>query len=284
MKLKYLILKIVGILGIVAATIIWDYFVSFYERDSYYRYVVVSLMQIALLVFSLITIAGFSRIIARAKAIIDFHTDFDYDPDLDGYPRLKKYLYVKNIVLCVLAALLVVVSLISRKIEALADIQKYFFMASLAVAFITTLIGVISFFVVKVETKKFEMGLFYLFLLAILSTVLAHFECSYLVMMIFTTPLFSVALICFALSSDDGIFFEDIIDNLLDEEYTSYYAELCRREKEQEKKEKKTNKFNLKSEIVKRIKINQIERKNQKKENKAKKKENKKTSERTKSE
>lgn len=96
--MKYWIFKIVGILGLVVTPIILDSFYnvvvemeSLYARRTWYE-----LCTVLLVVFLVITLAGFARSIAKIKAWIDFHTDFDDDQELDGYPGVKIYAFVKK--------------------------------------------------------------------------------------------------------------------------------------------------------------------------------------------
>ena len=118
--MKYLILKIIGIAGLVITALCSDYFINEFLSDEYSSRTSICFIEVyglLLIVFLLITIAGFSRTIARIKALIDFYTDFDDDPDLDGYPKLRIYKIFRLVMLGVIIAFLIMVfNLVSQAI------------------------------------------------------------------------------------------------------------------------------------------------------------------------
>lgn len=247
--MKYWILKIVGILGLVATPIIMNSLYPFVKetgsivaRETWFQG-----CEIFLILFLVVTMAGFSRSIAKIKAFIDFHTDFDDDQDLDGYPKLKIYSFVKKILAIVSVVAIIVISLLRKKVAFIDNNLKYIVFSIVAVVFVLFLVNIIICFAKKIVPLHFDTSIVFAIFAFVLEALLIHFGCNEIVAALISVPFFALAALYFACSIDELISIDELFDWLCYEEYEKHYSMLCEKEKSQEAQAKIEKKVSVRN-------------------------------------
>lgn len=264
--MKYLIFKIIGILGLVATPIIMNSLYplvkesgSIVARETWFEG-----CEILLIVFLIITMAGFSRFIAKMKAYIDFYTDFDDDQHLECYPKLKIYSFIKKIVAIISIVAIIVISILKEKVAFITNNYNYIILAIVSLVLVLFLINIIICFAIKVVPLHFDISIVLTIVGFALESMLIYFGCSQVVSMLITAPIFAFATLYFACACDDYISIDELFDWLCYDYYKNYYSMLCEKENSQNSKEKIEKKVNVRN-------TRKTTRKN-KKENKSNKK------------
>ena len=232
--MKYLILKIIGIGGLIIMALTGNYFIEQFLTDtSRSSYVYIELYGILLVLFLIITIAGFSRIIARIKAFIDFHTDFDDDEDLDGYPKLRIYKIFRLVIFFVTLAFVVVSLILTNYVSFFKENIYYIVASSICFVFLLSFLNIIMCLITKVVPLKFDWAIIYSMIAIILYFMLPYWGCKEMVTKFILAPIVALALLYFAMANDDLISADILFDNLFRDEYDDYYKKLCEKEKQQ---------------------------------------------------
>ena len=264
--MKYWIFKIIGILGLIGT----PFFCNFYFDRYVDPYVIEGLLDwlimygLLLVVFLLLTIAGFSRPIARLKAWFDFHTDFDDDSDFDWHPKLGVYTLVKRITEASLIFVFAVVLILTGFVPFFAKNIEIIYFSMAGVIFVMTLISIISCLVAKILTLKFDWGLMYAIIAISLALLLPKWGCSVVVTTMIVAFIAAISLLYFALASEEYISAEEIFDWLFHDEYYDYYAKLCEREKEQDAEAKVEKRFHARNTRINNKKLKKEEKKTKK--------------------
>jgi hypothetical protein len=238
--MKYWILKIIGIAGLVITAFCSDYFINEFLSDEYTSrssFLFIELYGLLLILFLVITIAGFSRTIARIKAIIDFYTDFDDDPDLDGYPKLRIYKIFRLVMLFVIAAFVIVSLILTNSVSFFKENIYYIVASSICFVFALSFLNIIMCLIARVVPLNFDIAIIFSLIAVVLYFMLPYWGCNDKISKLILAPIIALALLHFAFSNDDYFLADFIYDDLIRDEYDSYYKKLC--DKEKMKKENK---------------------------------------------
>ena len=236
MKLKYLIFKIVGILGLIVTPVVCIGYYDEHLNELNSRYMDVEWLygyEGLLILFLLITIAGFARPIARLKALIDFHTDFDDDQELDGYPKLYKFAIVKKVMLGVSVGGSVLLAILAGKFSAIDNILIYLIVGLFSINILLALINIIICLCMRINPIYFDIGVIFAIVGVGLFFFMEDKGISFLIVSMATAPIFAIALLYLAFAAEEHISADEVFDWFLDDEYNDYYKKLCDREKAQ---------------------------------------------------
>ena len=247
--MKYLIFKIIGILGLIGTPILMNFLYpavketgSIVARETWFEG-----FEILLIVFLIVTMAGFARSIAKIKAYIDFHTDFDDDQHFDFYPKLKIYSFVKKIVAIVSVVAIIVLSSLKEKVEFVGNNYHYLMFSIVALVFALFLINIIICLILKVVPLYFDRSIVYVIVGFVIEYALMHFGCSEIIASVVAVPFFALSALLFACACDDFISMDELFDWLCYEDYVKHYSMLCEKEKLQEAKEKMEKKIGVRN-------------------------------------
>lgn len=235
--MKYWIFKIIGILGLVFTPFIYLGYYDQYLAGINSRYMDVEWLytyEALLIVFLIITIAGFARPIARLKALIDFHTDFDDDQELEDYPKLRIFAVVKRCVLWVAIIGFVVLAILANWVPALSKGSIYYLIASLTLSAILALVNIIICICKQINPIYADIGVLFAIIGVALFFHLDMWGVTHIVILVVTSPIFAIALLYLAFAADDLISADEVFDWVCADEYNEYYKKLCEKEKEQE--------------------------------------------------
>ena len=242
--MKYWIFKIIGIIGILFTPFIY----LGYEQqhlaniDSLYMpYRWLEGCLILLVVFVLLTIAGFSRSIARIKALIDFHFDFDDDQDLDGYPKLHVFKIVRRVLFWVMIGSILLMLILTNWFSVFETLVVYFSIVSAGLVVLLAIINIIICLCKKIEPLYGDIGIIFLVVAIFLYFALQTWGVNYMFVMLINAPLLAVGLLYMLFSKDDMLSAYEVFDWFCADEYNKYYKMLCDREKEQESKKELSN-------------------------------------------
>ncbi|MBQ8425486.1 MAG: hypothetical protein IJX17_05650 [Clostridia bacterium] len=238
--MKYLIFKIIGILGLVATPFISKAYEEVVKpsysvfKEAYWF----DLYSFLLVIFFIITLAGFSRSIAKIKAFIDFHTDFDDDPDLDGYPKLRVFSIIKKIILITSVVGVVISAILTGFIPFFKDNIYYIVTSALCLVFAITLINIIACLIMKIIPLKLDWAVFYAVIAFVLYYMLPYWGCEDNLKSIILSPIIALSLLNFLFVTEEYISADELFDWLYRDEYESFYKKLCDKENKQKEKEK----------------------------------------------
>lgn len=276
--MKYLVLKIIGILGLVVTPIIMngsygyvEDFGSILARKSWFE-----AYELLLIVFLVITMAGFARSIAKMKATFDFYTDFDDDQHLDFYPKIKVYSFVKKIMTILAVVAIIVLSILREDIAAIDKNYNCIMLVITGVVFALYLASIITCLVAKVAPLYYDRAVVLIIIGIAIEEVMMYFGCKWIIAMMIPSPIYAFAILYLASALDDFISIEEVFDWICDDEYNKHYKKLCDREKEkEEKKELSEHRQNKKAKIETKQTV-RAEKKKVKQEQKEEKKSSKK--------
>ena len=281
--MKYWILKIVGILGLFFTPFIYIGYADQHLESMNSRYMNAQwgfVYEGLLIFFLLITIAGFARPIAKLKALIDFHFDFDDDQDLDGYPKLHTFAIIKRIIFWTVSFGALALVIMSNWFPVLNDyiVGSLIFVASLNI--LLSLINIIICICKQINPIYADIAVIFGIIGLVLYFVLPELGVLYILTMIIVSPIFAVALLYIAFAVDDLISFDEVFDWICADEYNVYYKKLCEKEKEQEAKKELSAHKQAKQKKIENKPIVRAEKK-QAKQTKREEKQNKKTENKT---
>lgn len=237
--MKYLILKIIGIAGLAVTAFCSDYFIKQFLSDEYSSrssFVFIELYGLLLVIFLLITIAGFARTIAKVKAFIDFHTDFDDDEDLDGYPKLRIYKIFRLIMFFITLAFVIVSSILMEQVSFFKENIYYIVASSICLVFALSFLNIIMCLIARVVPLKFDWAIIYSMIAIVLYFMLPYWGCKESISKLILAPIVALALLYFAFANEEYISADLLFDSLFRDEYNSYYKKLCDKEKQQKDK------------------------------------------------
>lgn len=237
--MKYWILKIIGILGLIATPIVLNATYndvidmnSIVARKTWHEGCI-----ILLVVFLVITMAGFARSIAKMKAWIDFHTDFDDDQELDGYPKVKIFSFVKKIVAIVLVVAMIVFLVMNEKVAFVTNNYGTIKFIFLAVLFVLFLASIVLCLIMRIVPLYYDVAIVCAIMGIAIDTMFIHFGIAYIYAAIVSVPLYAVSAICVSTVFNEFITIDEVFDWICDDTYDEYYKELCEREKAKEVKQ-----------------------------------------------
>lgn len=237
--MKYWILKIIGILGLIATPIVLNATYndvidmnSIVARKTWHEGCI-----ILLVVFLVITMAGFARSIAKIKAWIDFHTDFDDDQELDGYPKVKIFSFVKKIVAIVLVVAMIVFLVMNEKVAFVTNNYGTIKFIFLAVLFVLFLASIVLCLIMRIVPLYYDVAIVCAIMGIAIDTMFTHFGIAYIYAAIVSVPLYAVSAICVSTVFNEFITIDEVFDWICDDTYDEYYKELCEREKAKEVKQ-----------------------------------------------
>ena len=273
--MKYWIFKIIGIIGILFTPFIYLGYEQQHLAGSDSWLMPIRWLEgclILLIVFTLITIAGFSRSIARLKALIDFHFDFDDDQDLDGYPKLYVFKIVRRVLFWVIIGAIVLMLVLSNWFSVFGTVVVYFAIAGAGLVVLLALINIIICLCKKIEPLYGDIGTIFLIVAIFLYFALQTWGVNYMFVMIINAPLLAVGLLYIFFSRDDELSAYEVFDWFCADEYNDYYNMLCEREKEQEAKNELSNHKQAKQKKIETTKTKIAEKKETKQVKKTEKK------------
>lgn len=231
--MKYWIFKIVGILGLVVTPIILDSFYnvvvemeSLYARRTWYE-----LCTILLVVFLVITLAGFARSIAKIKAWIDFHTDFDDDQELDNYPGVKIYAFVKKIAGIVLLVAIIAVSAMNNHVEFVTNNYGTIIIVLVATLLLLFVANIVICLIMRIVPLHYDMAVVLGALGFIIEISFIYLGIARIYSMLASVPFYAFAALYFSTVFDEFITIDEVFDWLCDDMYDEYYKKLCDKEK-----------------------------------------------------
>ena len=237
--MKYWIFKIVGILGLFLTPFIYIGYADKYlmGENVYFIEEWVLVYQSLLILFLIITLAGFARPIARLKALIDFHFDFDDDQELEDYSKLHTFAIIKRIVFWTASVGGVAIAIMANWFPVMNDYIIGYLIVAASLIVLLALINIIICICKQINPIYADIGVIFAIVGFVLYLLLPEWGVSYLFTMIICSPIFAIALLYFAFAADDLISFDEVFDWVCADEYNEYYKKLCEREKEQEAKE-----------------------------------------------
>ncbi len=243
--MKYWIFKIVGILGLFLTPFIYIGYADKYlmGENVYFIEEWVLVYQSLLILFLIITLAGFARPIARLKALIDFHFDFEDDQELEDYPKLHTFAIIKRIVFWTASFGGIALGIMTTWFPALNNYIVGYLICAASLIILLALINIIICICKQINPIYSDIAVIFAIVGFALYLLLPMWGASYLFTMIICSPIFAIALLYLAFAADDLISFDEVFDWICADEYNEYYKKLCEREKEQEaKKELSENK------------------------------------------
>ena len=282
--MKYWIFKIIGILGILFTPFIYLGYEQQHLANSNSRFMSIYWFEgclILLVVFVLMVIAGFSRSIARIKALIDFHFDFDDDQDLDGYPKLNVFRIVRRVLFWVCVGVIIFMLIMTNWFSVYEKIVAYFAMISAILIVLLALINIVICLCKKIEPLYGDIGIIFLLIAVFLYFALQIWGINYMFIMLINAPLVAVGLLYIFFSKDDKLSAYEVFDWFCADEYNKYYKMLCDKEKDQESKDELSKNKQAKQKKIENKSIVRAEKKqakNNKKQTKDKSKSAKKRS------
>ena len=231
--MKYWILKIIGILGLIASPIVlnatYDDVVTFdsiVARRTWHEGCI-----ILLVLFLVITMAGFARSIAKIKAWIDFHTDFDDDQELDGYPKVKIFSFVKKIVAIVIVVAMIALSVMKNKVDFVTDNYSRIMFILVAVLFVLFVASIIVCLIMRIVPLYYDVAVVCAIIGIAIDSIFLYYGIARIYSAIASVPLYAVSALCVSTIFDEFITIDDIFDWICDDTYDEYYKKLCDKEK-----------------------------------------------------
>ena len=181
--------------------------------------------------------AGFARSIAKIKAWIDFHTDFDDDQELDGYPKVKIFAFVKKIAGIVLLVAIIAVSAMRDHVAFVANNYTLIIIILVATLLLLFLANIVICLIMKIVPLHYDMAVVLGTIGVVIEIAFIYFGIARIYAMIITVPLYAFAALYFSTVFDEFITIDELFDWICDDTYDEYYKELCEKEKAQKEKQ-----------------------------------------------
>lgn len=257
--MKYWILKIIGILGLIATPIILN---ATYDDVAALNSIVASRTWnegciILLVLFLVVTMAGFARSLAKIKAWIDFHTDFDDDQELDGYPKVKVFSFVKKIVAIVIVVAMIVFVVLNNKVEFVTNNYSKIMFVFVAVLFVLFLASIIVCLTMKIVPLYYDVAVVCAIIGFAIDSIFIYVGIERVYAMIASVPLYAISAICVSTVFNEFITIDEFFDWICDDKYDEYYKELCEKEKQVLSKNKQAKQQKIENKPVVREKKKQ---------------------------
>lgn len=295
--MKKIILRIIGaigIIGFIGCMFLYKYVYDILDNIQirftdtlFFNMADVMDIYITLLsFFALLSILGFTQVVAKIKAAFDFFfpyidDNFDDDPDMDDYPKLRIGYYIRNTITVLISSVYPIcriINIFNPFLTSALDTKIIISLCS-AVALIF-LVFVIIRLCMKIKRSPFDYAVISLCIFFGLTAFLTFKNYSTRTIIFSTAPFLILSFVYFFLCWEDcDIFLIDIFDD----EYFDFYYKLIdieKKIKEKKGKKEKLEKLERKDNLIsnrKNAKHKKIDTKKTVKKDKKDKKTQKKT-------